>query len=94
MSDQPPLTEADAATEAAKQAVEETEKSVDSWLEQRRRQAAMNDRAEDAERDQYFRERDEAIRQRNERVRKKLEAAGVSLETIKRLLLDLPEAAE
>ena len=86
--------EADAATNAAKQAVEETTKTVDSWLEQRRKQAQANDTAEDAVREVYFRERDEAIRARNARVRAKLEAAGVSLESIQRLLVDLPEAAE
>lgn len=87
-------SEADVATNAAKQAVAETTSKVDSWLELRRRQAASNDRKEDLDRDRYFRERDEAIRERNRRVRAKLEEAGVSLETIARLLADLPEALE
>lgn len=83
--------EADVVTAAAKQAVAETTRSVDSWLESRRRIAAQNEADEDADRQRYFREREEAMKAREARVRAKLAAAGVSLDTIERLLAATPE---
>lgn len=88
------MNEADRATEAAKEAVQETTRSVDSWLQERRRIAAQNDVAEDEDRQRYIRERDEAMKDRERRVIAKLRAMNVSLDTIRRLLDTTPEEIE